>query len=105
MQSLKLYVFFILIIILGSIADGSHRSKVIGSSSGTMVLELSIDTIIVDQNKLKVMPYLSLDKTPGKYSLPKDIVPLVNIPRNAKILIERSDPIVLKNFNPPLSFQ
>ena len=103
MQSLKLYVFFILIIILGSIADGSHRSKVIGSSSGTMVLELSIDTIIVDQNKLKVMPYLSLDKTPGKYSLPKDIVPLVNIPRNAKILIERSDPIVLMNFNPRIN--
>ena len=61
MQSLKLYIFFILIIILGSIADGSHRSKVIGSSSGTMVLELSIDTIIVDQNKLYSCSHVVLD--------------------------------------------
>ena len=90
-------IFFL--IILKTIINGEHRSDVISSRNGEIIIRLSLDTVIVNKNSLTTIPGLSNEKAPGIFSLPKDVIPLLNVPKDAKIFFKRSDPILLKNFN------
>ena len=91
--------FIIPLLILKTIINGEHRSDVISSRNGEIIIRLSLDTVIVNKNSLTTIPSLSNEKAPGIFSLPKDVIPLLNVPKDAKIFFKRSDPILLKNFN------
>ena len=63
-------IFFL--IILKTIINGEHRSDVISSRNGEIIIRLSLDTVIVNKNSLTTIPGLSNEKAPGIFSLPKD---------------------------------
>ena len=98
-QNFKI-IFPLLLIISSSNTFGAYKSKIIKSNFGEMVFNLSLDTVIVYPSGISVEPRLSFNKTPGKFALPMDVIPLVGIPEDFEILVKRSEPIELKNFSP-----
>ena len=75
-----------ILLILKTIVNGEHRSDVISSRNGEIIIRLSLDTVIVNKNSLTTIPSLGNEKAPGIFSLPKDVIPLLNVPKGAKIL-------------------
>ena len=98
-QLLKI-IFSFLTILCSTTVLGAHKSKIIKSVPGEIVFKLSLDTVFVNSSSIAVKPNLELNKTPGEFVLPMDVIPLVGLPEDVEISFKRSEPMELKNFSP-----